>query len=61
MRAITAVAKTIDPSTTREETFGDNQRLRPGDVITTAILEGHKVAVDVGVTSQSKRTQRDPI
>ncbi|MFM7987326.1 MAG: hypothetical protein ACKPKO_49235, partial [Candidatus Fonsibacter sp.] len=41
--------------------FGDNQRLRPGDVITTAILEGHKVAVDVGVTSQSKRTQRDPI
>ena len=49
------------PSTTREENFGDEQRLRPGDLITTAVVEGRKVAVDVGVTSQAKRTQRDPV
>ena len=34
--AIAAVAKTIAPTTTREDTFGDIQRLRPGDVITNA-------------------------
>ncbi|MFM7988988.1 MAG: hypothetical protein ACKPKO_57715, partial [Candidatus Fonsibacter sp.] len=61
VRAITAVAKTIDPNTTREEHFGDNQRLRPGDVITNAIIDGRRVAVAVGVTSQAKRTQGDPI
>ena len=61
VRAITAVAKTIDPTTSREETFGDTQRLRPGDVITNAVLDGRRMAIDVGVTSQAKRTQGDPI
>jgi hypothetical protein len=61
VRAITAVAKTIDPTTSREETFGDTQRLRPGDIITNAILDGRRVAVDLGITSQAKRTQGDPI
>ena len=61
VRAIAAVAKTIDPTTSREETFGDIQRLRPGDVITNAVLDGRRMAIDVGVTSQAKRTQGDPI
>ena len=61
VRAITAVAKAVDPTTTREETFGDTQRLRPGDIITNAIIEGRRVAIDVGVTSQAKCTQGDPI
>ena len=60
VRAITAVAKTIDPTTSREETYGD-ARLRPGDVITNAVLDGRNMAIDVGVTSQAKRTQGDPI
>ncbi|MFM7989947.1 MAG: hypothetical protein ACKPKO_62600, partial [Candidatus Fonsibacter sp.] len=61
VRAITAVAKTTDTNTTREEHCGDNQRLRPGYVITNAIIDGRRVAVDAGVTSQAKRTQGDPI
>jgi len=60
VRAITAVAKAIDPTTSREETYGD-ARLRPGDVITNAVLDGRRVAIDVGVTSQAKCTQGDPI
>ena len=55
------MAKTIDPTTSREETFGDTQRLRPGGVITNAVLDGRRMAIDVGVTSQAKRTQGDPI
>ena len=47
MRAIAAVAKTIDPTTSREETFGDTQRLRPGHVITNAVVDGRKMAIDV--------------
>ena len=61
VRAITAVANTIDPTTSREETLGDAQRLRPGDIITNAVLDGTRVAIDVGITSQAKRTQGDPI
>ena len=60
VRAITAIAKTIDPTTSREETYGD-ARLRPGDVITNAALDGRRMAIDVGVTSQAKCTQGDPI
>ena len=49
-RAITAVAKTIDPTTSREETFGDTHRLRPGDIITNVVVEGRRLAIDVGIT-----------
>ena len=52
---------TIDPTTSREETCGDPHRLRPGDVITNAVLDGRRVAIDVGVKSQAKRSQGDPI
>jgi hypothetical protein len=61
VRVITVVAKAIDPTTSREESFGDSQRLRPGDIITNAVLDGRRVAIDVGVTSQAKRSQGDPI
>ena len=61
MRAITAVAKTIDPTTSRGEMFGDAQRLRPGDIITNAVPDGRRVAIDVGITSQAKLSQGDPI
>ena len=53
--------KTDDPTTTREETFGESQRLRPGDIITNAVIDGRRVAIDVGITSQAKQTQGDPI
>ena len=60
-RTLVPVAKAVDPTTTREDAFGGNQRLRPGDLITGAILDGRRVAVDVGVTSQARRTPGDPI
>ena len=60
-RAITAVANTIDPTTSREESFGETHRLRPGDGITNAVLDGRRVAIDVGITSQARRSQGDPI
>jgi len=61
VRAITAVAKTINITTSREEAFGDAARLRPGDIITNAVLDGRRVAIDVGITSQANKTQGDPI
>ena len=61
VRASTAVAKTIDPTTPREATFGDSTRLRPGDIITNAVLDGRRVAIDVGIASQANQTQGDPI
>ena len=60
-RALLAVAKAVGPSTTREETFGGSQRLRPGDLITGAVLDGRRVAIDVGVNSQAQRAPGDPI
>ena len=59
-RTFLAVAKAVGPTTIREETFG-SQRLRPGDLITGAVLDGRRVAIDVGVTSQAQRAQGDPI
>ena len=55
------MAKAVDPTTTREETFGESQRLRPGDIITNAVIDGRRVAIDVGIASQAKHTQGDPI
>ena len=34
----TAVAKAADPTTSREETFGDSQQYWLGDIITNAVL-----------------------
>ena len=59
-RTLLAVAKAVDPTTTREETLCGS-RLRPGDLMTGAGLDGRRVAIDVGVTSQAQRAQGDPI
>ena len=46
-RTIPNVAKTIDPSTTKEEVSKGAERLRPGDITTGAIIDSKRVAVDV--------------
>ena len=51
----------MDPTTTREETCGGQQGQRPGDLISGAVLDGRRVAIDVGITSQAKQNQQDPI
>ena len=61
VRATTAVAKAIDPTTSRGEIFGDAHRLRLGGIVVNAVIDGRRVAIDVGVTSQAKRSQGGPI
>ena len=64
-RTVFQVAKTIDHSTTKEEvTTGEvttgPDRLRPGDIV-TGVIDGQRVAIDVGLTSQARRTPIDPV
>ena len=58
-RTLLHVAKTIDPSTTKEEVATGPDRLRPGDIVTGVAIDGQRVAIDVGVTSQARRTPLD--
>ena len=60
-RTIFQVAKTIDPSTTKEEVATGSDRLRPGGIATGTVIDGHRVAIDVGVASQAQRPQGGPI
>lgn len=53
--------KTIDPSTTKEEVATGPGRLRPGDIVTGAVIYGQRVAIDVGLTTQARRTPTGPV
>ena len=59
-RALLAVAKAVDPTTTREDTFAGTQRQRPGDLTTGVLIDGRRVAIDIGSTSQSQKTPGNP-
>ena len=36
-------------------------RLRPGDIVTGAVIDGQRVAIDVGVTSPARRAPLGPV
>ena len=61
VRQLFTVAKTIDPSSVKEEVVRSvEEKLRPADLTTLGIFDGKRTAVDVGITSQASTRTGDP-
>eukprot|EP00974_Lingulodinium_polyedra_P100367 9721492-Lingulodinium_polyedra.AAC.1 len=46
-RQLYALARTVDPTTVREEPAPGDDKQRPGDVVSNVLLLGRRTAVDV--------------
>ena len=60
-RTLLHVAKVIDPTTTKEEVSTGADRLRPGGITTSAAIGGQRLAINIGITFEARRTPLDPV
>eukprot|EP00974_Lingulodinium_polyedra_P057516 5535321-Lingulodinium_polyedra.AAC.1 len=59
-RQLYAFARTVDPTTTKEEATPGEDRQRPGDVTSTVFFRGRRTVAGVGTRFQDSARPGDP-